>query len=66
MGGIVHCGMKGGADAEEKFGNHRCVIAKAGRQLQGIGQVLGAQANIPRLPALQRLRLKSIIGTIVG
>jgi hypothetical protein len=37
MGGIVHCGMKGGADTREKFGNHRRVIAKAGSQLQGIG-----------------------------
>jgi hypothetical protein len=66
MGGVVHCGIKSSPDAGEKFGNHSRVIAKVGSQLQGIGQILGAQANVPRLPALQRLRLKSIIGTIAG
>jgi hypothetical protein len=30
MGGVVHCGMKGGGDGGEQFGNHSHVIAKEG------------------------------------
>jgi hypothetical protein len=29
--------MKGGGDGRKQFGNHNNVIAKAGRQMQGIG-----------------------------
>jgi hypothetical protein len=42
MGGVVHCGMQGGGNSRKQFGNHNRVIAKAGRQLQGIGQGLCA------------------------
>jgi hypothetical protein len=66
MGGVVHCYMKGGGDSRKQFGNHSRVIAEAGSQLQGIRQGLGAQANVPRLPTLQRFRLKALIRTIVG
>ena len=66
----VH-GSQGMAHHGQEFGQCRKIISFDFGKIQQISKILSSgfchlSSDIPRLPALQRLRLKSIIGTIVG
>jgi hypothetical protein len=62
---IVQSGLQRGADGWKQFGDGSQVITQQFCQLQRLGQGLGAQAEIPRLPALQGLRLMPLVRALV-